>query len=1101
MVHVNGYTQPSLNDLHVLIVSHGGGFLQYLDGKTTVTHIVASHLTPKKKVEFQRYRIVKPAWVVESVQAGRLLPWEAFRVVDEGVGQKILGFDNGRMISQSNSQQQGYREESNASWYTSQVKDVAQTISKGPTTNIDTVTPSIPSSDLKDDEEDEDENTEPGSPDQPSASILTSKEEPHAGPFLEKPASIVSPTTPAEEFSMDPVGPHLQDIEGSRSLTKLNSPAAEASEIIRASFTTEGSERSKLTAEEHNAKLLSDPRMRKSSTMNPDFLRQYYQESRLHHLSTWKAELKAQLQALTQERSLSQKSRQKRAPGARRYIMHVDFDSFFAAVSLRKHPQLIDKPVVIAHGSGAGSEIASCNYPARKYGVKNGMWMKTAKELCPNVEVLPYDYKGYEEASRHFYDAILATDGIVQSVSIDEALVDVSEKCLAAGGSDGKGVQEGSIYREQREADKIAQQVRDVVKEKTACAVSVGIGNNILLAKVALRKAKPAGQYQITPQEVLDILGELTVQDLPGVAYSIGGKLEEIGVRYVKDIRGLNKDRLITTLGPKTGEKIWDYSRGIDRTEVGEQVVRKSVSAEVNWGIRFVTQAQADEFIHGLCEELQRRLIDNNVKGRQLTMKIMRRAPDAPLDPPKNLGHGKCDTFNKSVVLGIPTNAKEILAREALSILKGFGFSPGELRGLGVQMTKLEPMKQLASTSAIESSQRRLQFKQPPKTPKKAGTQTGDPVSDFESPRGSTAGKTDAQVTGALSEDDPHDKPLNILGTQFVVPSQVDLEVLSELPADIRSKLQSKQRHIDNQSASHTSAKTVEIRPRTPDISQDLPSQSQLDPETLEELPEDVRNELLAHYSRPASRAPAQQILPLSPRKPPATPKKKSTMTPTKKALTTFASRGRGTKAFDSAGSTLTQSNFISTSKATTSAPGQREAAGEISEDFLAALPPDIRREVLEEQKREKLKQRSGLNLGTGRKKPGSSNTAQEEPTLPGGQQKLHVPPRPEKPTFTSKKLSTVQELRHAMTQWVEEFKDEAPYDEDVDALITYLKRVVVEEKDMEKAVTVVKWVCWLVAEEVHSETVEAWLSVCERMRQGIQDAVRSRGLQPIDFG
>lgn len=84
VAHVNGYTQPSLQDLHRLIVSHGGGFLQYLDGKTAATHIIASSLTLKKREEFKRYRIVKPAWVVESIKAGRLLPWDAFRVVDEG---------------------------------------------------------------------------------------------------------------------------------------------------------------------------------------------------------------------------------------------------------------------------------------------------------------------------------------------------------------------------------------------------------------------------------------------------------------------------------------------------------------------------------------------------------------------------------------------------------------------------------------------------------------------------------------------------------------------------------------------------------------------------------------------------------------------------------------------------------------------------------------------------------------------------------------------------------------------------------------------------------------------------------------------------------
>lgn len=701
VAHVNGYTQPSLNDLHALIVTHGGGFMQYLDGKTTVTHIIASNLTPKKKIEFHKYRIVKPAWIVESVEAGRLLPWNAYRVVDEGAGQQILGFDNGNVISQASTQKVGYKDQTDTSWYTGQVQSVAKILDErqsppsdpeAQSSNTQTFPPSEVESPIKSTnrpvkyEMSQDDDTGVfGQGEIDQGSERSFKEDEVTLDEVKVPIVTARQAEPVAarqaEPTRDPRGQTKHDNDDDAGLTLLE-PSIDNDTSLIAPEGQDSKSPCTLSAEEHNALLLKDPRVWKSTVANPGFLKQYYEESRLHHLSTWKADLKSQLQALATEKTSSQRSREKRTPGARRYVLHVDFDSFFAAVSLKKHPQFVDEPVVIAHGGGSGSEIASCNYPARKFGIKNGMWMKHAQKLCPELKVLPYDFKAYESASRSFYEAIMDTGGLVQSVSVDEALVDVTSICIEAGSHDGKGIHEGSIWREQETADGIALAIREKVKNLTGCDVSVGIGGNILLAKLALRKAKPAGQYHVKPEEVLGFVGAVTVQELPGVAYSIGGKLEEIGVKYVKDVREVTKERLMTTLGPKTGQKIWDYSRGIDHVEVGEQVLRKSVSAEVNWGIRFVTQEQADEFVQSMCEELHKRLMNERVKGRQLTMKIMRRAADAPLDPPKHLGHGKCDTFNKSLVLGVATNDKNILAREALSIMHGWGFSPGELRGL-----------------------------------------------------------------------------------------------------------------------------------------------------------------------------------------------------------------------------------------------------------------------------------------------------------------------------------------------------------------------------------------------------------------------------------
>jgi DNA repair protein REV1 len=1088
VVHVNGYTQPSLRDLHHLIVSHGGGFLQYLDGKTSATHIVASTLTPKKREEFCKYRIVKPAWVVESVMAGRLLPWNSFRLLDEGHSQKVLHFDNGRFMGHVRiNDQQSYKAESKRSWYTSQARGMNRTV---PGTH-----PSLPAS---------------------TASEVLSVDSTTGG---EMDGEIFSP--PGREMAADDVwstrhqeNAPWNDVSDSTLHVDPNSPRATGvrdnnGQLPPLLVDDAILSKTDVTPEEYNAQLLCDPRM-KNSSVNPEFLQQYYRESRLHHLSTWKAELKAKLQATAQEKSSGPKTAMKRAPGARRYVLHVDFDCFFAAVSIRKNnPELVDKPVAVAHSAGASSEISCCNYPARAYGIKNGMWMKGALQMCPELKVLPYDFPAYEEASRKFYSGILDVDGIIQSVSIDEALIDITMQCLEAGGTEGKGIIEGSIYREQARADEIAKDLRLSIMDKTGCAVSVGIGGNILRAKIALRKAKPAGQFQLKPEDVLDFIGNLKVQDLPGVAYSLGAKLEELGVQFVKDLREISRERLTSSLGPKTGAKLWDYAKGIDRAEVGVLTVRKSVSAEINWGIRFVTEGQAETFLQSLSDELHRRLVENLVKGTQLSIRIMRRSADAPLEPVKHLGHGKCDVFNKSVGLGVATNAAETIGKEAVSMLRSFGFSPGDLRGLGIQMTKLEPIT-AASTGKPESGQRQLNFKASPVHKKSLPSVDPDEV---ESPgRGDD---TELEVSEPLgirpSLNDSTQTPLNTSGTQFILPSQADPKVAAELPVDIRSCLVRNSHKRSHAASPPSPSPASRFRPKTYAV--ELPPQSQLDPDILDALPDDLRAEILAYYQQP-SEPNRPQI------HPPTVQPRSSESTKMKKAAMTMKKRRGRPPMKPSFNSTLTQSNFIRTKPSavdSSSARSSRQSSpsaeqdGDISADFLAALPDDIRCEVLGEQERTRLQHHSEFG-------DTASRDPLESPSTPPGQRRLCLPPLRRKPVFTSKKLSTLPELREALTDWYSSFVDEGPFLEDVTVLARYLKRVVLEERDIDKAVSVANWLSWLIIDRaansrptemqkdvakkqgIVSDSSNTWSNALKAVQESVASAVEERGLPPIEF-
>ncbi|KAK8027366.1 dna polymerase iv protein [Apiospora marii] len=1093
VAHVTGYTQPPLHILHRELVQHGAGFLQYLDSKTMATHIIASHLPPKKMVEFSKYRIVRPAWVVDSIQAGKLLPWSDYRVIEETPRQKTLKFDGTNLATQANTQT------SPLAGYPGAIQ---QQLLHQPTKGFCRKRPKPPSA-LAKSETKKDESSMPQSTD-------TSAE--------------------GDEISL------VQHPDAQEDATMLNAdvPTTEQAKSAPTEISNE------MTSEEHNAALLQDPRMRKSSTANPDFIKQYYAESRLHHLSTWKAELKSRMQKLASEKGPQAKPR-KRSAGARRYIMHVDFDSFFCAVSLKSAPHFADKPTVVAHGAGNGSEIASCNYPARKFGVKNGMWMKKARELCPELNVLPYDFPAYEEASRLFYESILEVGGVVQSVSIDEALIDVTSVILKAAGSSGGGVDEGSIWREQEKADQIALDLRGLVKEKTGCAVSVGIGGNILLAKVALRKAKPAGQFQIKPEDVLTILGELQVNDLPGVAYSITGKLEEIGVKLVSDIRQISKERLTGTLGPKTGEKLWEYARGIDRAEVGDQPIRKSVSAEVNWGIRFINQEEAEEFVLNLCKELERRLLNEQVKGKQLTIKIMRRSADAPLDPPKHLGHGKCDTFNKSTVFGVATHDAQVLGKEAVIMLRSFKFSAGDLRGLGVQLTKLEPLK--TSAAAPDGSQKQLNFGNYRASTTITKT-TLDPIQDAGSPEKPKAapghgGPNDPIIDGPLTprkpkgnavhpaftlakvseKDDKARTPLNIGGTQFVIPSNPDPAVLAELPNDIRARLLAQaSRSSESREPSPALGRS---RTQSPALSPDeIPPG--FDPEVFSALPDDVKMEILASY-RPtrAAGASSQSRLPQSPRKDRLIQPTKKT-TPTKRGRPAGMPSLRTRERQADANAKIVQTNFRSLKTNSDSnskdnnnhsgngdegdgataieGPDMTDDASweELDPEFLAELPEDVRREVVAEHRRMKA-QRVGLDiraLENNRKRLLEElDDDEEDLVLPGGQTTLNFGPKPAKVAFTSSGLTTVAEITDMLNVWYESTAAEGPHRHDAEMLEKYLARVVLEERALNKVVKIVKWLGYLNDADVsNSPGKTAWKAVLQGVKAAVQQAMHSAG-------
>ena len=113
--------------------------------------------------------------------------------------------------------------------------------------------------------------------------------------------------------------------------------------------------------------------------------------------------------------------------------------------------------------------------------------------------------------------------------------------------------------------------------------VSIGISHNVLLAKLATRAAKPAGAYHLTSSLAPKFLEDLDVKDLPSIGYSTASKIEEkFGTTKCGPLLEISKSALQKTLGPKTGEMVYGYLRGVDERKLEPHKERKSISAEMN---------------------------------------------------------------------------------------------------------------------------------------------------------------------------------------------------------------------------------------------------------------------------------------------------------------------------------------------------------------------------------------------------------------------------------------------------------------------------------------------------------------------------------------
>jgi DNA polymerase-4 len=327
----------------------------------------------------------------------------------------------------------------------------------------------------------------------------------------------------------------------------------------------------------------------------------------------------------------------------RRVIIHVDMDAFYASIEQRDNPSLAGKPVIVGGAGGERGMVSAASYEARKFGVHSAMPLKTAHRLCPDGVFLPVDMEKYAAASAKMHSILSSYTPLVEPISLDEAYLDVTASERLHGG-----------------AERIGREIKERVRNELDLTASVGIAPNKFLAKIASDLQKPDGFVVVQPGEEMDFLRDLPVSRIPGVGKVTARRMNELGIETVGKLSRMSRTDLRQLFG-KSGERLYELSRGIDESEVIAEAQAKSISHETTFQqdisdiehIRRTFAVLADRVGTRLREEhLSARTIGIKVRLADFTTMNRERSLDEPVDADDRIFSIVWDLFGKISLQG-----------------------------------------------------------------------------------------------------------------------------------------------------------------------------------------------------------------------------------------------------------------------------------------------------------------------------------------------------------------------------------------------------------------------------------------------------------------
>lgn len=295
-------------------------------------------------------------------------------------------------------------------------------------------------------------------------------------------------------------------------------------------------------------------------------------------------------------------------------VFHVDVNSAFLSweaayrlhhlggrLDIREIPSAVSGDMAARHGI-----ILAKSMPAKKYGIQTGMSVMEARQRCPGLYMVPPNYGLYERCSKAFLKLLREYTPEVEQYSIDEAFMDMT----------------GTIGMLGNDPVRVAEEIKDRIREELGFTVNIGVAPNKLLAKMAGELKKPDLVHTMFAEEIPGKLWPLPVSELFFVGRATAKKLLNMGITTIGELAGTDPALLKSVL-KKHGEVVWNFANGRDCSVVEfEPPPQKGYGNSTTIAFDVTDASTARLVLLALAETVGARLREHGVQAQVLAVGI-----------------------------------------------------------------------------------------------------------------------------------------------------------------------------------------------------------------------------------------------------------------------------------------------------------------------------------------------------------------------------------------------------------------------------------------------------------------------------------------------